>query len=79
MKAGEEVIKEVNKNEDRDAVSDLSNLNGTEEETLSSYDLNDEKGSNESSLILSSPQGFGLEQEETESKLQHGMSPATRN
>jgi len=60
LKAGEEVIKEVNKNEDRDAVSDLSNLNGTEEETLSSYDLNDEKGSNESSLILSSPQGFEL-------------------
>ena len=57
----------------------FNNLDGTEEETLRSNELNDEKGANESSLILSSPQGFGLEQEETESKLQHGMSPATRN
>ena len=79
MEVSDEVIKEVNENEDGDAVLDLSNLDGTEEETLSSNELNDEKGANESSLILSSPQGFGLEQEETESKLQHGMSPATRN
>ena len=79
MEASEEAVKEVSENEDGDAVLDLSNLDGTEGDTLSSDELNDEKGANESSLILSSPQGFGLEQEETESKLQHGMSPATRN
>ena len=55
MEASEDVVKEVSENEDGDAVLDLSNLHGTKEETLSSDELNDEKGANESSLILSSP------------------------
>jgi len=54
LEVNEEVVKEVNENEDGDTVLDLSNLDGTEEETLSSDELNDEKGANESSLILSS-------------------------
>ena len=40
-----------------------------EEETLSSNELNDEKGANESSLIISNPQGFKLEQEEIKFEL----------
>jgi len=47
LEASEEVVKEVNENEDGDAVLDLSNLDGTEGETLSSDELNDEKGANE--------------------------------
>ena len=75
MEASEDVVKEVSENEDGDAVLDLSNLHGTKEETLSSDELNDEKGANESSLILSSPQGFEMEQEEIESELQHETDP----
>ena len=75
MEASEEVVKEVNENEDGDAVLDLSNLDGTDGETLSSDDLNDEKGANEPSLILSSPQGFELKQTDIEYNLQ----PKTSN
>ena len=53
----------------------MSDLNGTEEETLSSNELNDEKGANESYLILSSLQGFELKQEEIKSELQRGTEP----
>ena len=69
LEATEEVVKEVSENEDGDAALDLSNLDGTKEATLSSDELNDEKGANESSLILSSPQGFELQQEKIESGL----------
>jgi len=70
-------MKEVNENDDEDGnvVLDLSDLNSTEEETLSSDELSDEKGTNESTLILNSPPRFELEQEDIESELQHGTEP----
>jgi len=49
-----EVVKEVNENEDGDVMLDLSNLDGTKGQTLSFDEPNDDKGANESSLILSS-------------------------
>ena len=55
LEVSKEVVKKVNENADGDAMLDLSNLDGIEEETLSSDELNNEKGANESSQILSSP------------------------
>jgi len=48
---------------------DLSDHNSTEVETLSSDELNDEKGASESSLILNSLQRFEFEQEKIEFEL----------
>ena len=77
--ASKEVVKEVTENKDADVVLDLSHLDGTKEETLTFDELIDEKGANETSLILSSPQVFETEQEETEYELQHGTEPCNQD